>query len=132
MAFYLDTSALAKLVVAEPETDALRAWLVEQDRTLVSCDLTRTELTRAVRRVAPDRSLHAHAHALLDGLTLLTLPTSVFAAAGRLEPDELRSPDAIHLAAALELGDDLEALVAYDDRLQHAARLNGIRVIAPA
>ena len=130
MAFYLDTSALAKLVVAEPETDALRAWLAEQDRTLVSCDLTRTELTRAVRRVAPDRILNAHA--LLDGLTLLTLPTSVFAAAGRLEPDERRSLDAIHLAAALELGDDLEALVAYDDRLQDAARLNSIEVIAPA
>jgi len=56
----------------------------------------------------------------------------VFAAAGRLQPDELRSLDAIHLAAALELGDDLEALVAYDDRLRHAARLNGIEVIAPA
>ena len=130
MAFYLDTSALAKLVVAESETDALRAWLAEQDRTLVSCDMIRTELTRAVRRVAPDRILHPHA--LLDGLTLLTLPTSVFASAGRLEPDELRSLDAIHLATALELGDDLEALVASHDRLQHAARLNGIEVMAPA
>ena len=130
MAFYLDTSALAKLVVAESETDALRAWLSEQNRTLVSCDLTRTELTRAVRRVAPDRILEAHA--LLDGLTLLTVPASMFAAAGRLDPDDLRSLDAIHLAAALELGDDLEALVAYDERLQHAARLNGIEVIAPA
>lgn len=93
-------------------------------------DLTRTELIRAVRRVAPDRILQAHA--LLDVLTLLTVPTSVFAAAGRLEPDELRSLDALHLATALELGDDLEALVAYDDRLQHAARLNGIEVMAPA
>lgn len=130
MAFYLDTSALAKLVVAEPETTALRAWLSEENKTLVSCDLTRTELTRAVRRVAPDRILEAHA--LLDGLILLTVPASMFAAAGRLDPDELRSLDAIHLAAALELGDDLEALVAYDERLQHAARLNGIEVVAPA
>ncbi len=130
MAFYLDTSALAKLVVAEPETNALRAWLAEQDRTLVSCDLTRTELTRAVRRVAPERILQAHA--LLDGLTLITVPASTFAAAGRLDPDQLRSLDAIHLAAALELGDDLEALVAYDQRLQHAAQLNGIEVVAPA
>jgi predicted nucleic acid-binding protein len=130
VAFYLDTSALAKLVVAEPETNALRAWLAEQDRTLVSCDLTRTELTRAVRRVAPERILQAHA--LLDGLTLITVPASTFAAAGRLDPDQLRSLDAIHLAAALELGDDLEALVAYDQRLQHAAQLNGIEVVAPA
>ncbi|MDP9164665.1 MAG: type II toxin-antitoxin system VapC family toxin [Actinomycetota bacterium] len=130
MAFYLDTSALAKLVVAEPETAALRAWLAEQDRTLVSSDLARTELTRAVRRVAPERMIDAHA--VLDGLTLLTVPASMFAAAGRLDPVDLRSLDAVHLAAALELGDDLEGLVAYDERLQRAARLNGIDVIAPA
>ena len=130
MAFYLDTSALAKLVVAEPETAALRSWLAEQDRTVVSCDLARTELTRAVRRVAPERMVDAHA--VLDGVTLLTVPASVFASAGRLDPVELRSLDALHLAAALELGDDLEALVAYDERLQLAARLNGIDVLAPA
>lgn len=130
MAFYLDTSALAKLVVAESETAALRSWLAEQDSTLVSCDLARTELTRAVRRITPERMLDAHA--VLDGLTLLTAPANVFASAGRLDPVELRSLDAVHLAAALELGDDLEALVAYDERLQQAARLNGIDVIAPA
>jgi predicted nucleic acid-binding protein len=130
VAFYLDTSALAKLVVAEPETAALRSWLAEQDRTLVSCDLARTDLTRAVRRVAPERMVDAHA--VLDGLTLLTVPASLFAAAGRLDPLELRSLDAVHLAAALELGDELEALVAYDERLQQAARLNGIDVVAPA
>lgn len=130
MAFYLDTSALAKLVVAEPETDALRTWLSEGNKTLVSSDLTRTELIRAVRRVAPDRILTAHA--LLDGLILMTLPASTFAAAGRLDPDELRTLDAVHLAAALELGDDLEAFVAYDERLQNAARLNGVEVLAPA
>ena len=129
-ALYLDTSALAKLVVAESETAALRSWLAEQDRTLVSCDLARTELTRAVRRVAPERMVDAYA--VLDALTLLTVPVSVFASAGRLDPLELRSLDAVHLAAALELGDDLEALVAYDERLQQAARLNGIDVVAPA
>lgn len=129
MAFYLDTSALAKLVVAESETSALRSWIAEQDRTLVSCDLARTELTRAVRHVAPERMIEAQA--VLDGLTLLTVPASVFASAGRLDPVELRSLDAVHLAAALELGDDLEALVAYDERLQQAARLNGIDVVAP-
>jgi predicted nucleic acid-binding protein len=130
VAFYLDTSALAKLVVAEPETAALRSWLAEQERTLVSCDLARTELTRAVRRVAPERMVDAHA--VLDGLTLLTVPAGVFTAAGRLDPVQLRSLDAVHLAAALELGDDLEGLVAYDERLQHAARLTGIEVVAPA
>ena len=54
MAFYVDTSALVKLVVAESETAAFRAWLEEPGRELVACDLARTELMRAVRRAVPD------------------------------------------------------------------------------
>lgn len=129
MAYYLDTSALVKLVVDEAESDALRAWFGESDRGPVSCDLTRTELVRAVRRVAPDAL--ADTRALLDSIGLLELASSTFAAAGRVDPTVLRSLDAIHVAAALELGDDLEGLVAYDRRLLEAAEANGIPVVTP-
>ena len=129
MAFYLDTSALAKLVVAEPETDALRAWLAADDRNPVSCDLARTELMRAVRRLAPDRVITTRA--VLDAVTLFQLPTATFEEAGRLEPHLMRSLDAIHLASALSLGDDLDGLVTYDDRLADAAKANGVSVVAP-
>lgn len=128
MAHYLDTSALTKLVVAEAESKALRTWL-ETDRVPVACDLARTELIRAVRRSAPDRLLHARA--VLDSITLIEVTTSIFEQAARLDPPTLRSLDAIHLAAALDLGDDLDSLVTYDDRLAEAARLNGIPVTAP-
>ncbi len=87
MAYYLDTSALVKLVVAEAETPALTAWLEAADRTPVSSDLARTELIRAVRRVAPDRVVRARA--VLDGLTLVEVSTAAFEEAGRLEPAEL-------------------------------------------
>lgn len=130
MAFYLDTAALVKLVVAERETAALRDWLSEADRDPVSCDLARTELMRAVRRAAPDRVVRARA--VLDALTLLEVSTAVFEEAGRLDPAVVRSLDAIHLAAALSLGDDLEGLVTYDERLADAARANGVAVVAPA
>lgn len=129
VAHYLDTSALAKLVVAEAESDSLRAWLSETDREPVACDLARTELLRAVRRSAPDRLLQARA--VLDSVTLIDVTTSIFEQAGRLDPTALRSLDAIHLAAALDLGDDLDSLVTYDDRLAEAANLNGIPVTAP-
>lgn len=129
MAHYLDTSALVKLVVAETETAALRDWLVRRDRVLVASDLERTELQRAVRRAAPDRALQARA--VLDSLTLTSLTAPVFESAARIDPTGLRSLDAIHLAAALDLGDDLEGLVTYDDRLADAARTNGVVVIAP-
>lgn len=129
MAHYLDTSALVKLVVAEAETAALRRWLRKEDRDPVSCDLARAELLRAVRRNAPDRAVRARA--VLDTVTLLEVTASTFEAAGRLDPTILRTLDAIHVAAAVELGDDLEAIVAYDERLADAARANGIKVVAP-
>lgn len=129
MAYYLDTSAAVKLVVAERDTAALTAWLADHDDEVVSSDLLRTELLRATRRGAP----HAmpRARAVLDSLTVLTVPTSMFERAADLDPELLRSLDAVHLAAALELGDDLDGLVTYDDRLADAARFHGITVIAP-
>lgn len=130
MAHYVDTSALAKLVAAEPETDALRAWLAEAERDPVSCDLARTELMRAVRRVAPDRVTRARE--VLEAVTLVAVTTAIFEEAGRLDPAILRTLDAVHLAAALALGDDLEGLVTYDDRLGEAARLNGVIVVRPS
>lgn len=129
MAFYLDTSALVKLVVAESETDALRSWLEEDARAPVAADLVRTELMRATRRAAPDRVTRARA--VLDAVTLLQVTPAVFESAGRIEPASLRSLDAIHLASALDLGDDLHGLVTYDDRLGAAAAANGVLVVAP-
>ncbi len=129
VAFYVDTSALVKLVVAEVETAALRSFLTDVDRDLVSCDLARTELMRAVRRIVPDRALQARA--VLDSVTLVEVRASVFEEAGRLDPFVMRSLDAIHLAAALDLGDDLEGLVTYDDHLAEAAGANGVAVVSP-
>jgi len=129
MAHYIDTSALVKLVVAEPETAALRGWIAEAQPVLVASDLVRTELMRAVRRAAPDRAVSARA--VLDSLILLKAASATFDAAGRLDPDDLRSLDALHLASALDLGDDLDELITYDDRLAAAAQANGIAVVAP-
>lgn len=129
VAYYLDTSALVKLVVIEDETAALRQWLLEADRAPVSSDLARTELMRAVRRSAPDRVVQARA--VLDSITLIEVDSQAFEQAGRLDPALLRTLDALHLAVALELGDDLDAMVTYDERLAQAARLNGVPTAAP-
>lgn len=130
MAAYLDTSALVKLVVAEPETQALIAWVETADLDVVSSDLARTELLRAVRRVAPDRVVRARE--VLDSLTLLELTTQIYEEAARVDPSILRTLDSLHLAVALDLGDDLDTIVTYDTRLAEAANANGVRVTAPA
>jgi uncharacterized protein len=129
VAYYLDTSALVKLVVAEDETPALRRWLLEADRRPVSCDLARTELMRAVRRTAPDRVVQARA--VLDSITLVDVGTQTFEQAGRIDPALLRTRDAVHLAAALDLGDDLDGIVTYDERLVSRAR-NPLKICVEA
>jgi uncharacterized protein len=130
MAFYMDTSAFVKLVVAEQETEALRSWLAEASRDPVARDLARTELLRVVRRSASDRVVQARG--VLDSLTLLEITKSIFVDAGRLDPTLVRTLDAIHLAAALALGDDLEGLTTYDTRLADAAHANGIATTSPS
>lgn len=129
MAHYLDASALVKLIVAEPETDALLDWLGSSSAEGASSDLARTEVLRAVRRAAPDRLVRARE--VLEAVTLLEVPTPLFEEAGRIDPPSLRTLDALHLAAALDLGDDLEGMVTYDDRLAAAAEAYGIPVVAP-
>lgn len=130
MAYYWDSSAITKLIVAEAESDALRAWHDTTESRMVSSDLSRTEVMRAARRADSGRATKVNE--VLGSLYLLKIPTSVFEAAGRLAPATVRSLDAIHIAAALTLEDELEGIVCYDDRLAEAARTNGIAVVAPA
>ena len=59
------------------------------------------------------------------------LGTAIFEQAGRLEPPALGTLDALHLVSALDLGDDLEGRVSYDDRIASPAQFHGVPVIAP-
>jgi len=127
--FYADTSALVKLAVLEAETGALRTWLATGQSDLATSDLARTELLRAVRRAAP--SAAGAARDVLSRIMLISATAEILDDAARLDPVELRSLDAVHLASALALGDDLEGLITYDDRLGDAARALGVPVLAP-
>lgn len=118
MAAYLDSSALVKLVVREPESDALASYL-EAHPQRVSCALARVEVVRAVRPHGPAAA--ARARRLLARLGLLRLDDALLDAAADIEAIALRSLDAIHLAAARTLGDELRSLVTYDARMASAA-----------
>ncbi len=129
MTFYVDSSAALKLVVEERGTQALRRWLRAEARQLASAILLKTEVMRATRRVAPE--LLGRARDVVDGIALLALTPPTFERASVLEPVGLRTLDAVHLAAALELADDLEGMLCYDERLASAAAAAGIAVHAP-
>ena len=127
--YYLDTSAAVKLLIAEEGSNPLIRWMEAHEEQVFSSDLLRTELLRVTRRTAPD--LVVQARAILDALVLLTLSTELCERAAFLEPRLLRSLDAIHLAAAMEMGDDLRGLVTYDHRLAAGAESLGIEALTP-
>jgi len=127
---YLDTSAAVKLLMAERESAALRRWLVRRP-TRAAAALLRVELVRVVRRAAVPR-LIPEARKLLAGVHLIRLDEALLDRAADLAPSELRSLDSIHLAAAASLGDDLAAVVSYDDRLLAAATSLGLPTATPA
>jgi len=129
MTAYLDSSAAVKLVVREIESAALGAWVRDRPR-LASSALLRTELMRAVRRGEP-HSID-HARATIARFNLHAIDPEILDLAGRLDPVGLRSLDAIHLATALRIAGELEAIVTYDRRMIDGARLLGLPVASPA
>lgn len=128
-ATYLDSSAIVKLVVAEPESAALRRYLRHR-RPLVSSALARTEVIRALA-FEGDEAL-SRGRAVLARIDLMRVNDRVLDAAGLLTPADVRSLDAIHLATAQQLGTDLGNIVTYDVRMTEAARHLRFRAAAPS
>ncbi|HET8758204.1 MAG TPA: type II toxin-antitoxin system VapC family toxin [Solirubrobacteraceae bacterium] len=132
--FYVDASALVKLVGEEPETAVLQAFLEGAD--LVSSELVLTEVPRAIRRAAahdpglPLGTLLDRSGNVLDAVAQLGLDRALLAAAGAFSEPVLRALDAIHVAAAVDLS-PIDAFVSYDQRQSAAARLAGLRTVAP-
>ena len=124
---YLDTSAFIKLVRSEPESPALRCELAGQE--LISSALLIVEGRRVARRYG--ELAVTRARAALTTITLLPLHDPILQAAADLDPAELRSLDALHLATVVSLGEDLERLYCYDARLTDAAQALGIEVSQP-
>ncbi len=126
---YLDTSAFTKLVAQEKESAALRRHL--RDAPLrTSAMLLQTEALRAAARLSPAHL--AAARQQLRGVAYIHMDRQLYGLAGALTPLELRSLDALHIAAALTLSQDLSEFVTYDDRMVKAARLHGLPVVSPS
>lgn len=128
-ALYLDSSAFVKVTVEEPESTALRVFLSERQSRRTSSALLRTEALRAVRHLGAEAM--ATVREGLRRVDLIGIDDRILDAAGMLEPRILRTLDAIHLATALSLGDDLAEIVTYDERMTEAARSLGLPTISP-
>jgi predicted nucleic acid-binding protein len=128
--YYADTSAVIKLLAEESHSKALAAFYdTHADAEWVSSALLRIEVTRATLRAMP--ALVPDARDLLLAFSFIAMDDEIVEGAMN-EPDRgLQSLDAIHLATARLLGEDLDAIVSYDDRLLKAADDAGLPTLSP-
>jgi uncharacterized protein len=126
---YLDTSALVRLLLDEPDATAVEHELSTFDSRIAS-RLLQVEL----RRVALRESCLDDADRLLADISLIALDEDILAAAETIIPTTVATLDAIHLATAVRLAEDgeLDALMTYDKRLAEGAREHGLEVLSPS
>lgn len=127
---YIDTSAMVKLVAAEPESAVLINWLnAHLDEPLATSTIGHIELVRAAARTGPAAT--AAARNLASTIDTLVLTDAIASAAATISPTELRTLDAIHLATAHNHRQNLSAVCAYDRRLLEAAESQGLPIVSP-
>lgn len=126
---YVDTSALGRVLLGEPDAPVVIRGLREFDQHVAS-RLMRVELCRLALR----EGLLEHADQLLSAVALLPLEEAVLDAAETVQPPSVATLDAIHLVTALRLADEklIDAVMTYDTRLADGAREHGLTVVAPA
>jgi len=128
---YLDTSAFLKLVLDEPQSTALHDYLGDVDAPrFVSSTLLAVEARRGTLRASVARL--PRVDLMLATITQLEISGPVVESASRFPDPLLRSLDAIHLATALLIREELDVLLTYDERLSRAANMHGIPTTAPA
>ena len=126
---YLDTSALGRVLLGEPDAPAVLAALADFDQHVAS-RLLGIEL----RRLALRHDVLDQADQLLAASALIPMDESLLAAAETLRPAAVGTLDAIHLATALLLSGDgvVDTVMTYDNRLADGARRHGLDVLAPS
>ena len=128
---YLDSSAVVKLALSEPESAALASYLAERaDQALVSSSLHRAEVLRAIWRAEPGAL--PRAQRLIRRISLVRLSHDLLDNAATAPPAALPTTAAVHLASALAIKHDLTAFVCYDKQLSDAAEAAGLPVASPA
>lgn len=127
MSWYLDSSAVLKLLIAEKESAALTDFI---DFTIKSSALTRVEVIRVLLKIAPERV--ADAKAILVGIDVTPVNSAVLNTAENFNPSiTLRSLDALHVATVLFLEKTVEGLITYDKQMITNAKELGIKTLSP-
>ena len=127
MSYYIDSSAIIKLILLEPESLALRRFLSDQS---ISSSIARLEVLRTIDRLGGD--LTAAARERLSSLSYVELDPAVLSIAESFRQyPTLRSLDAIHLASAILIREHIDGVITYDKGMAACATAMGLKVFAP-
>ena len=125
--WFLDSSAILKLIVEEPESKTLRRFIPEYK---MASRLSRLEVLRNVHRIDPKKV--STAREKLDGIFYVEINTPVIKNAEEIAlAMEIKSLDAIQAGSALFLKDSIAGVISYDKNLNRALKSLGIKVYAP-
>ncbi len=125
--WYLDTSALLKLIINEKESPALRKIVGDSE---VTSNLTRLEVARTLKPYSAKAK--ENAGTIFNFIALIPVNSEIMALAELvIEASELKAADAIHVASALRLGTLIEGIITYDKEMAASAARLGIKVLAP-
>jgi predicted nucleic acid-binding protein len=125
--WFLDSSAILKLIVEEPESKTLRRFIPEYK---MASRLSRLEVLRNVHRIDPKKV--STARDKLDGIFYVEINTPVLKNAEEIAlAMEIKSLDAIQAGSALFLKDSIAGVISYDKNLNRALKSLGIKVYAP-
>jgi predicted nucleic acid-binding protein len=134
-ALYLDSSAIVKLIVSEPESQALVDAV--GGHGLVTSEITLAEVPRAIRRLLSGRrrreraALEDQLPRVLESLAYVPLDRPLLLRAGSFREAYLRTLDAVHLASMLAVDTDVVAVVTYDERQAEAVDAAGLVCLRP-
>lgn len=136
---YVDTSALGRVLLNEPDKGAIELVLEEIDE-VASSRLLWIELRRLARRyearaaaAGEPREMQQVAEELLRPIAAIPLEESLLASTEIIAPASVATLDAIHLATAVHLAEvsPLDVIVTYDRQLAQGAREHGLKVLTP-
>jgi predicted nucleic acid-binding protein len=127
LSYYLDSSAILKIIFQEDESAALSKFITEP---AITSSISRVEVLRTVQRIDPSRVQLAQSE--LAKINIVEPIPSILTIAENFSHEvTLRSLDAIHIATLIFLSSATRGLITYDKLMAKNAEQLGLTVLAP-
>jgi len=127
LSWYIDSSAILKLLISEKESIALAAFLDAPVKTSV---ISRVEVICSLNRISPEKI--AEGQAALSRFEMTPVSSPILMLAENFPVSiTLKSLDAIHVATVIFLNKSVKGVITYDKQMIKNAKELGIKVVSP-